>query len=395
MPDFLTGAADLVWPLAVALAWALGEVAHRLAGLPRITIYALTGFLLSHAQAGMLPNLGDNAVILLANIAFGLILFEFGYRINLRWLRANPWIGATGVFESVATFASVYAVAGWFGMAALPSMLLASLAMATSPAEILRVVNEQRSSGQITERALHLAALNCFLAVFVFNIIVGLWTFQHSGSLLGAVSNSVLVLLVSGALGAAFGFVVPALLRKLGAPGIDATMAFAVAVILLAALAQALKMSPVLAALTFGFVARHRRVTLGQAQRNFGVLGDLLTVLLFVFIGATLAWPRIASGIGIAFAILGARFAATLLGVLMFSRISGTTWRKGALTAVALSPMSVLVLAMLVRAGHMGIDLMDQLAPLAAATLILAIAGPLLTQWALRLGQETADKEET
>ena len=394
MPDFLTGITDLVWPFSIALAWVLGELVHRFAGAPRITIYGLTGFLLSQTQAGLLPQPGESAATLFANIAFGLILFEFGYRINLRWLRANPWIGATGLFESAATFAAVFAVVHFLGMAPLPAMLLAALAIATSPAEVLRVANEQRSSGQVTERTLHLSALNCVLAVFVFNIIVGLWTFQYSGSLMGAVSNSVVLLVVSCALGVAFGFAVPWLLRRLGSLGRDATIAFAVAVILLSALAQALKMSPVLAALTFGFVARHRRVTLGQAQRNFGALGDMLTVLLFVFIGATLAWPRVASGIGIAFALLGARFAAKTVGVLMFARISGTTWRKGLLTAVALSPMSVLVLALLVRARSMGIDLMDQLAPLAAATLILAIAGPLLTQWALRLAGETAEKEE-
>jgi len=37
---------------------------------------------------------------------------------------------------------------------------------------------------------------------------------------------------------------------------------------------------------------------------------------------------------------------------------------------------------------------MDQLAPLAAATLFLAIAGPLLTQWAVKLAGESAEKEE-
>lgn len=396
MPEFLTGIADLVWPFSIALAWVLGELVHRFAGLPRITIYALTGFLLSHSQAGLLPLPADSAGMLFANIAFGLILFEFGYRINLRWLRSNPWLGATGLFESIATFAAVFVVAETFGMAPLPAMLLASLSMASSPAEILRVVNEQRSSGQVTERALHLSALNCVLAVFVFNIIVGLWTFQYSGSLLNAVSNSIVLLLVSGGLGVAFGVAVPGLLRKLGTLGTlgrDATIAFAVAVILLCAMAQALKMSPVLAALTFGFVTRHRRVTLGQTQRNFGALGDMLTVLLFVFIGATLAWPRIASGVGIAVAVLGARFVAKTVGVVMFSRVSGTTWRKGVLSAIALSPMSVVVLVLLVRTRYMGIDLMDQLAPLASATLLLAILGPLLTQWSLKLAGETAEKE--
>ena len=50
-------------------------------------------------------------------------------------------------------------------MPLLAALLLASLAMSTSPAAIVRVVNEQRSSGQVTERVLHLTAVNCVLAV--------------------------------------------------------------------------------------------------------------------------------------------------------------------------------------------------------------------------------------
>jgi Kef-type K+ transport system membrane component KefB len=332
--------------------------------------------------------------MLLANIAFGLILFEFGYRINLRWLRANLWIGATALLESGATFLAVYAVAVWFGIMPIIALLLASLAISTSPAEVLRIVNEQRSSGQVTERTLHLTALNCVLAVFAFNIIVGLWTFESSGSLWGAVSNSVVVLLVSGGLGAAFGVAVPGLLRRLGSMDQDSTIAFAVAVILLAALAQTLKVSPILATLTFGFMARHRRVALSRTQRNFGVLGDLLTVLLFVFIGATLAWSRIMAGIEIAVALLAVRFATKTIGAAVFSHLSGTSWRKGVLTGIALSPMSVLVISLLVQTRHIGIDLVDQLAPLAAATLLMAIVGPILSQWALKLAHETPDTTE-
>ncbi|QDZ27924.1 cation:proton antiporter [Noviherbaspirillum sp. UKPF54] len=394
MSNFMIESAGLVWPLALALAWVLGELAFKWIGLPRVATYSLTGFVLSYAQAGILPRPSESNILLLANIAFGLILFEFGYRINLRWLRTNRWIGATGLLESVATFAAVYAVATMLGMPAVSAMLLASLAIATSPAELMRVVNDEHGAGQVTERSLHLAALNCVIAVFAFNIIVGLWTFQSSGSLWGAISNSALVLVVSAALGGTLGIAVPGLLRKLGALERHATVAFAVAVILLVALAQALKVSPVVAALIFGIMARHRRVTLSPAQRNFGVLGDLLMVLLFVFVGAALAWPRVLSGLNIALALFVVRLAAKIVGSLVFARISGTSWRKGLLTGVALAPMSVLAVSLLVQTRYIGIDLVDQLAPLAAATLLSAVAGPILTQRALLAAGEARDLSE-
>ncbi|MEW6704339.1 MAG: cation:proton antiporter [Pseudomonadota bacterium] len=395
MQTFLAAAADLAWPLALGFAWVLGELVHRWVKLPRISVYGLVGFLFSSSQLGLLSRPNESSFLVVANIAMGLMLFEFGYRINLGWLRTNQWVGASGLAESVATFFGVYWVAaGVFGLEGLTAGLLSALAVATSPAEVLRVVNEQRSSGQVTERAMHLSALNCILAVFLFNVVVGLWAFQSSGSAMQAISSSLLVIVVSAGLGLLFGAVVPALLRSLGNLGQNATIGFAIAVILLVSLAHVMKVSPVLAALTFGFVARQRRLTLNSAQRNFGALGDLLTVLLFVYVGAALAWPRVAAGLGLALALVGMRFATKVGGAVLFARVSGVSWRKGLLTGVALSPMSALVIALLVQTRYMGINLMDQLAPLAAATLLLDIAGPVLTQLALKWAGETPQTRE-
>jgi Kef-type K+ transport system membrane component KefB len=391
--DLLHLLAELAWPLTLGLAWVIGELGHRWTGLPRISLYGLVGFGLGHAQLGLIPPADAGSVMLLANIAFGLILFEFGYRINLRWLRTNPWIGATGVLEAAATFAAVYAVATAFDMPSLAALLLASLALSTSPAAIMRVINEERSSGQVTERVLHLTAVNCVLAVFVFKVIVGFWTFQTSGSVWQAVSNSLVLLAVSAGLGAAFGIGVPALLRHFGRLSRDATVGFAIGVILLVAIAHTLKFSPVLAALTFGFVARHRRVSLNQTQRNFGALGDLLTVLLFVFVATTIEWHRVWVGFGLALAVIAVRLAAKVLVVGALARVSGVSWRKGVLTGLALTPISVFVILLLEQARFLGIDLVDQLAPLAAATLLLELIGPVVTQRALMLAGESAESE--
>ncbi|MDB5770349.1 MAG: sodium/hydrogen exchanger family protein [Burkholderia sp.] len=395
MPDIFLIATNLAWPFAIALAWVAGEFGHRWTGLPRISIYGVVGFVLANAQTGVLQLADGSNIILLANIAFGLILFEFGYRINLHWLRANPWITATGVLESFCTFAVVYSVALWFDTPMMTAMLLASLAMSTSPAGIMRVVNEQRSSGQVTERVLHLTALNCVLAVFTFKVIVGFWVFQTSGSLSQAIWHSLITLLVSAGLGGVFGVIVPAVLRRLGNLAQDATVAFAIAVILLVALTDALKLSPVLAALTFGLVARHRRVALSQTQRNFGALGDLLTVLLFMFAASTIEWNRVTSGLGLALALVAARLATKTISVAALSHFSGVTWRKGALTGLALAPISVFVILLLEQTRHLGVALVDELVALAAITLVLELVGPILTQRALVWAKETPNTTES
>lgn len=393
MTDLLVISDELAWTCAMLLAWLAGEFVHRWTRLPRISVYGLVGFLLAQATPDLLVPDGSSQVTLLANIAFGLILFEFGYRINLRWLRVNPWIAISGLAESALTFGAVYAIAAWQGMPPLTALLLASLAMSTSPAGVLRVINEERSSGQVTERVLHLVAINCVLALFVFKVVVGFWVFQTSGSLTQAVSHSLIELLASAVLGVVAGMLTPALLRGLGTLARDGTVAFAMVVILLVSITQAADLSPMLATLTFGLMARHRRVTFTRTQRNFGAIGELLTVLLFVFAVCTLDWQRVVAGATLGLLLLMVRFATKTIAVAAFSHVSGISWRKGALIGVALSPMSVFAILLLEQTRYMGIVLVDELAALAAMTLFMEVLGPIITQRALVLARETAKEE--
>jgi Kef-type K+ transport system membrane component KefB len=288
MTELLLLQNDMAWPLSILLAWLAGEFANRWLRLPRISAYAVVGFILAPSQLGLLPTTQSATMLLMANIAFGLILFESGYRINLRWLRSNPWIAVASLTEAMLTFACVYFLVLAFAQPTTTALLLAALSMATSPATILRVINEQKSSGQVTERVLHLSVLNCVFAVLVFKIIVGLVIFKTSGNLWDASYNGLVVLIASAGLGVIFGVLIPAVLRKTKRMNQDGTLAFTISVIFIVALTHSLKLSPVLATLTFGLVARHRRIILNASQRGFGALGDLLAVILFVFIAATI-----------------------------------------------------------------------------------------------------------
>jgi Kef-type K+ transport system membrane component KefB len=391
MQEFLSVLTSLAWPFAITVAWLVGEFGQRWTGLPRISFYGLVGFVLAAPQLGVLPRPETGTALLLADVAFGLVLFELGYRINLRWLRTNPWIGATSLFEAGLTFVGVYFVADAFGAPLIDRLMLASLSMATSPATVVRVINEQKSSGQVTERALHLCALNCVLAVFAFNATVGLWIFRTFEDVGDALWNSLVVLGVSAFTGAVFGLVVPGLLRLLGKLAQDATVAFALAVILLVAITYALGLSPVVAALAFGLVARHRRVAFSQAQRNFGALGELLTVVLFVFAASTLDWRRVWAGAALAIALVAVRLLAKTAGATAFAHLSGISWRKGALTGVALTPLSVFVILLIEHARHAGVQVVEELRAVAAVTMLLEVFGPIILQRALVWAREAPE----
>ncbi|RDE51627.1 MAG: sodium:proton antiporter [Candidatus Accumulibacter meliphilus] len=385
--------ASIAWPAAIAIAWTVGELAYRWLALPRISSYGIAGFLMTASQGGFLHNPSGTPIALLAHFAFGLILFELGYRINLRWLRVNPWLAITGVVEASGCFAAVFMLAQAFSLPMVPSLLLAALAMATSPAAVLRVANELQSSGQVTERLFHLTACNCLLTLFIFKAVVGYWVLASAGSAFEAVWNTLVVIGVSVAIGATFGVAVPALLRQLGNIDRNATVAFAAAALLLTAVTHAFKFSPLLAALAFGLVARHRRAILSQAQRNFGTLGDLLTVLLFVFITASLDWQQVRNGLTLALAVIAVRLTVKMAATTVFAHLSGVSWRKGALTGLAMTPMSGLVIVLLEQTRHLKLYALDQVAGLAAIVLLLEVIGPVVTRRALVWAGETHQPE--
>jgi len=391
MPDLLTFLTDLSWPVAICLAWLAGELGQRITGLPRISFYGIVGFILAASQVGVLPPSGPGPILLLADVAFGLILFELGYRINLRWLRNNPWFALASLTEALGTFIAIYFVAGLFGTSTMTALMLAALSMSTSPATVVRVINEMRSSGQVTERVLHLSALNCVMSVFAFNIIVGFWIFRSSADIGDATLNSLVAVLLSALLGAVFGVVVPGVLRHMGSLSKDATVGFALAIILLVSITYATQLSPVVAALTFGLTARHRRIAFSQAQRNFGALGEVLTVLLFVFAASTLDWRSVTDGVWLALTVFLVRLVTKTVGVTVFSELSGISWRKGALTGMALAPVSVFVILLLEHARLRGVNLGEELRAMAGVTLLLEVFGPILIQRALLLARETPE----
>ena len=391
MSDLLSILTSLAWPFATAIAWLVGEFGQRWTGLPRISFYGLVGFALASPQVGVLPAPDEGTVLLLADVAFGLILFELGYRINLRWLRTNPWFGAASLVEALLTFVGVYLVAMAFDTSIMTALMVAALAIATSPATVIRVVNEMRSSGQVTERVLHLSALNCVLCVFTFNVVVGFWLFHTSEDIGDATLNSLVALSMSLLVGTVFGLVVPAVLRQLGNLAHDATVGFALAVILLVALTYTTQLSPVVASLAFGLVARHRRIAFSQAQRNFGALGEVLTVMLFVYAASTLDWRQILAGGAMALGVVAMRLITKTAGVTAFAHLSGISWRKGILTGLGLAPLSVFVILLLEHARLRGVDVAEELQAMAAVTMLLEVFGPIIIQRALVWARETTE----
>jgi Kef-type K+ transport system membrane component KefB len=382
----------VAWPLMLLTAWSAGEWVFRHWNVPRVCAYGAVGLLLG--GIGVSQNVASHvAQGFMANVALALTLFELGYRINPRWFRHNPWVLVAGLAQALLTFGAVFWVGGLFALNIDHRLVLAALCVATSPAAIMRVTHELRSAGQVTERLLHLCALNCLVAVLLLKLVVGYWHLETSGDFGKAAFNSVYVIGLSLVAGAVFGFVAP-LLNRIATSSDSTTVTFAFLVLVLTGLAQSLHLSPLLAALAFGVVARERRLMLSHAQRNFGALGDVLTVFLFVYIGSLLSWSGLLAGLVLGAAVMVARSTAHTLVNLGIARISGTTFRKGALTGLALMPMSAFALLLLEESRLYGFDLArDSLPVIVGLLVLLDVIGPFVSQRALMLAGESHPEE--
>jgi Kef-type K+ transport system membrane component KefB len=205
-----------------------------------------------------------------------------------------------------------------------------------------------------------------------------------------AAFGSVHVLVTSVAVGALLGVGMPALLRSQRIQERDVTLVFALAVVLLTTMAYGLKLSPLLAALTFGIVARERRVHLTNAQRGFGTAGDMLTLFLFVYIAALLDWSEIGGGVLLGLALIFVRIATKVVCNVAAARLSGSTERKGLLTGLALTPMSAFAILLLEQSRLYGFEPARQvLMALAFMMVLQELFGPLVTQRALQAARET------
>jgi Kef-type K+ transport system membrane component KefB len=368
-----------------------GEAAHRWLRVPRIVGYLVAGVALGPHGGRLLAGSTLQEFQLLLDVAVGLLLFELGQRVDIGWLRRNPGLFATSLCEAGLAFAAVYMLMILLGESALASAAAAALAMATSPAVVMVVVKDLRAQGQVTERILLLTALNTVYAVVAISLI-GVLTPSGTSSWAGVVGYPLYVVLGATVLAAAFAWFTLALLRLLGR-GLAFQFSVVLAVVLAAvAAAQALKLSVPLTLLLVGLFAR----TLDR-ERHFvalrlGETATVFIVILFAVAGAMLEYTLTAGAIAGALGFIAARMAAKIIAVLVLARPSALAARKAFLVGVGLAPMSSLALLMLQDLARLYPEPGGNVAAsLMLAITMLAFAGPLATQFAIREAREAAE----
>lgn len=397
LPAWPPDVPPLLWfALTLVAAALIGEFLFHRLRLPRISGYVLAGLLAGAVGAGdpvrAALATGTGWASIVVELALGVLLFELGNRVDLRWLRANPWLLATSVAEASFTFAAVYLVLRAVGVPLDEAALVAAISMATAPAIVMRVVAEARAQGQVSDRLLMLAALNSIYTILAAQLIIGWLHHSYRSDPLSAVLHP--VYLIAGALAA--GALIAWMMRGLRTRMLlDDEHAGAVLIGLVLSAVVLLKMAnlPVLLAmLVAGLLVRRFSGRPYLWPKNLNAVTGLLVLALFVLTGISVQLTHVVAGGLIALALIAVRVGAKTAAVLLLARPSGASWRQGLALGAALTPMSGVAFVL----SYDLIAVFPELAPRLAATVLAMVAlleliGPIVVRWMLDWSDETAE----
>ena len=366
------------------------EICQRWLSLPRLIGYVLAGLIMGPSVLGWVPQSITGGMRPLLLLGLGLLLFELGSRVDLRWLRHNPMLLVSSLVESTFTFTATYIFLGWFDLAMATRVTVAAIAVSTSPSVVMRVVAENNARGQLTERLMLMTALNSLYAILLLKVSVGLVHLDRDAGLLQVFGHPAYIAFGSLllALGLSYGIHLASfsLLRR---ESERFTLVLAL-VLLGATLADQLGLSVPMALLCGGMILRAMSQRLQLFPEHFGVTGALLVIILFTLTGVALDPRHILVGGSMSIGLLLIRGLAKYLGAYLSAGLGGLAPKKAGWLGVALLPMSSLAVLQAYAVAGLYADFgNDVLSIVLGAVLIMELLGPVATQIALRRSGET------
>ena len=370
-----------------------GQIAVRIARLPAITGYILSGLIIGPSGLKWLDQQLLDEASLFIQLALGLALFDIGRRVDLRWLRREKVLFATALLTGATTFVGLLALLTFAGFPMTAAALLAAIGMATSPVVLLELVRESRAEGQVTERMVASTGLNNLLSLTVFTLALSFTHFSAGHGVEAFVLQPGWLLLGSVLLGVLAGLLAIRLNIWLGGRQREAQMVLMFGLIaLVVGLSGMLKLLPALALLVFGLATRNLERGYSVAEPGLPTRSSFFFVAFFVAAGAQLMplhlatfWPT-----AVGFVLLRSLLAAGSWWIA--ARSNGLPPRSGALLGLGLLPMSgSAVTLMVMGALTLPAGAAEFSGFMLSVLCLTELLGPVVTRFALRRTQETRE----
>ncbi len=370
--------------LALVLATLMGESVFRFLRWPRLIGYTAAGLVIAAGGGGLQALALQPSARAIVDAALAVLLFEIGHRVNLRWLRANPWLIFISLGEWALSLMAMWLVLSWLGLGGLHGLATAAALACTAPAVALRLSGEFNARGQVTERLLLVSALGTILSILAVGVLTAWMGAQASVQWWNA-----LLLQVYGIGGAVLAAAVLAwavnwVERHFDFADEGAALLLVGLILLVLSITRMLHWSTLLTPLLAGLLLRARSQRPRVWPRHFGTAGGVLVVLLFLILGLSLNWAALASGMAMGLALAGVRALAKLAVPLALGKPSGLSWRQSTALGLALNPAAGVSFVLLLDLAQAVPQFPHMLIAAAfAAIVVLELAGTLLARWAL------------
>lgn len=383
----------LHWSLLLAVASLMGYLFQRHLQMPKVLGYAVVGTLAGFwgLSATTWPLQGP--VLFLLELSVSIVLFECGGRITLRWFKHNPMVLVQSLAEAGLTYGAVFYALRWLDVPSTTATPLALIAMAASPVVLARVVNDTRSVGPVTDKAMVLATLSTLYALTLGSAKAEI--FAHPSQSLWQDMTPVLVVLGVSVAVAALLCLAMRLALQLMSPSSENTSILILALIAAAATVAAhLGGSAPLAALLGGLLLKQLHQRPWAWPRQLGTASSLLSMLMFVLVSTIAAQASWSGTVALMVLVLVvARLLAKAVGVGVGNIGSGASWRQAVWVAGAMTPMSAVALLITSQFAQAAPQAAQAIAATALpAILLLELLGAVVATLALRRAGESSTK---
>jgi Kef-type K+ transport system membrane component KefB len=368
--------------LIVLLGLVGGSLVGKFRYFPVIFGYLAIGSLVGpHGLNIVDPSLMSN-INLFSDISLGLILFDLGRQLDLKWLRHDRGLIFMALADALLTFILIFVLLVVLKLSWKSAILAAIIAMATSPAVVMMVANDLSAEGPVTRRVLMLTSLNNFFALTCFNFFVPLME-SSTSSEATLIAHTFYRLFGSFLLGIISFLLVKFIAMLIKKQKESQFILFFCAVILAISLSRTLALSTMLTLFTMGVAARNLDVHHHLLEIDFGLIARLFLIVLFVTTGIHLDLSGLWQIPLLVLAFLSIRMIAKVVSISLFSKMSQLTWKQTTAMSFALIPMAGVAVSMSNTLADFNPDLGAELRLLViTAVTVLNIIGPFVTQFA-------------
>lgn len=238
----------------VLLAGLAGGKVAQLLKLPAVTGYLLAGFLLGPSVFNLITPHVNHSMVLVTEFAIGLLSISVGMELHRHVLQNNGRTLLTiSLGNTAVSFVVVTLVTFLLGLPFSQAVILGVVSLTISPAGVMEIVKERKTSGEMTKTLLNLVALDNLICITLFGLVLSLVqaslqpAFVYSDVVISIVREIGLGLIVGALTGFLFAYFLEKQLLQ------DKLLVIIIAVIMFNnGIAAALNLSPVLMSIFSG-----------------------------------------------------------------------------------------------------------------------------------------------